>query len=77
MRILSIHNPRAGNREHSKKQLIASPEAFGHQSVYQSTKKRGWKKQTIERSHQPMTMKPIDAFYERCGREQTTLMSTD
>jgi hypothetical protein len=20
---------------------------------------------------------PIDAFYERCGREQTTLMSTD
>jgi hypothetical protein len=77
MRILSIHNPRAGNREHSKKQLIASPEAFGHQTVYQLTKKRGWKKQTIEWSHQPMTMKPSDAFYERCGREQTTLMSTD
>src|SRR5437763_3528073 len=44
MRILLIHNPNAGDREHSKKQLVASLEAFGHHVSYQSTKKRGWKK---------------------------------
>jgi len=44
MRVLLIHNPKAGDREHSKKQLIASLSAFGHQTFYQSTKKPGWKK---------------------------------
>ena len=49
MRILLIHNPKAGDREHSKKQLVASLEAFGHHVSYQSTKKRGWKN-TLEHS---------------------------
>src|SRR4051812_5331966 len=44
MRILLIHNPKAGDREHSKKQLIASLAAFGHHIFYQSSKKRDWKK---------------------------------
>jgi diacylglycerol kinase family enzyme len=44
MRILLIHNPKAGERNHSKKQLISSLTAFGHQTFYQSTRKRDWKK---------------------------------
>ena len=44
MRVLLIHNPKAGDRKHTKKQLIAILAACGHQAVYQSTKKRGWKK---------------------------------
>src|SRR5206468_9475377 len=36
--------PKAGDRKHSKKQLIASLTKSGHQTLYQSTKKRGWKK---------------------------------
>ena len=49
MRILLIHNPKAGERQHSKKQLIASFAEFGHQTFYQSTKKPGWKK-ALDRS---------------------------
>ncbi|HEX4652955.1 MAG TPA: diacylglycerol kinase family protein [Candidatus Udaeobacter sp.] len=44
MRILLIHNPKAGERNHDKKQLIASLIERGHKTFYQSTKKRGWKK---------------------------------
>ncbi|PYL12185.1 MAG: hypothetical protein DMF48_03035 [Verrucomicrobia bacterium] len=44
MRILLIHNPKAGDRKHSKKQLMASLTRCGHQAFYQSTKKHGWKK---------------------------------
>jgi diacylglycerol kinase (ATP) len=43
MRILLIHNPKAGDRKHSKKQLLASLTRSGHQAFYQSIKKRGWK----------------------------------
>ena len=42
MRILLVHNPNAGDREHSKKQLIASLATFGHQTFYESTTNRGW-----------------------------------
>jgi diacylglycerol kinase (ATP) len=44
MRILLIHNPKAGSRKHSKKQLLASLTRCGHQPLYHSIKKRGWKK---------------------------------
>jgi diacylglycerol kinase (ATP) len=44
MRVLLIHNPKAGNRKHSKKQLMASLTRSGHQAFYQSIKERGWKK---------------------------------
>src|SRR5215510_11589128 len=43
MRILLIHNPKAGDRKHSKKQLMASLTKSGHQAFYQSIKERGWK----------------------------------
>jgi diacylglycerol kinase family enzyme len=49
MRILLIHNPKAGDREHSKEQLMASLTALGHRPIYQSTKKGGWKK-TFDKS---------------------------
>jgi diacylglycerol kinase (ATP) len=44
MRILLIHNPKAGDRTHSKKQLMASLTRCGHQAFYYSIKERGWKK---------------------------------
>ena len=44
MRVLLIHNPKAGDRKHSKKQLMASLTRCGHQAFYHSIKERGWKK---------------------------------
>ena len=44
MRILLIHNPKAGDRKHSRKKLIAALTNHGHHALYQSTKKSGWKK---------------------------------
>ena len=38
-----IHNPEAGDEEHSKKELISIVEANGFQCKYASTKKKGWK----------------------------------
>jgi diacylglycerol kinase (ATP) len=43
MRVLLIHNPKAGDRKHGKKQLMASLTRCGHQAFYQSIKERGWK----------------------------------
>ena len=43
MRVLLIHNPKAGDRKHGKKQLMASLIRCGHQASYQSIKERGWK----------------------------------
>ena len=44
MRIVLIHNPKAGDRNHSKKRLMASLIRSGHQAFYHSIKERGWKK---------------------------------
>ncbi len=44
MRIVLIHNPKAGAGRHSKKELIAALANLGHRVLYRSTKKRGWKK---------------------------------
>jgi diacylglycerol kinase family enzyme len=44
MRILLIHNPEAGDRTHSRKQLVASLIRCGHQAFYQSIKERDWKR---------------------------------
>ena len=44
MRVLLIHNPKAGDGKHSKKQLMASLTRCGHQPFYQSIKERGWRK---------------------------------
>ena len=44
MRALLIHNPKAGDRKHGKKQLMASLTRCGHQAFYQSIKEQGWEK---------------------------------
>lgn len=51
MRILLAHNPKAGDRTHSKKQLMDSLTKCGFQAFYQSIKGRGWK---------PAFKKPVD-----------------
>jgi len=38
-----VHNPTAGDEEHSKKDLISMIEKKGYQCVYASTKEKGWK----------------------------------
>jgi diacylglycerol kinase (ATP) len=38
-----IHNPTAGDEEHSKKQLISIIEANGFECIYSTTKKKSWK----------------------------------
>jgi diacylglycerol kinase (ATP) len=44
MRVLLIHNPKAGDRKHGKKQLMRSLKRSGLQAFYQSIKERGWQK---------------------------------
>jgi diacylglycerol kinase (ATP) len=44
MRALLIHNPKAGDRKHGKKQLMGSLKNRGIQAFYQSIKKPGWEK---------------------------------
>ena len=44
MRVLLIHNPKAGDRKHGKKELMRSLKRNGLQAFYQSVKERGWEK---------------------------------
>jgi diacylglycerol kinase (ATP) len=39
-----MHNPKAGDAKHGKKQLMAALAKSGHHATYQSTKERGFKK---------------------------------
>jgi len=39
-----VHNPTAGDEEHSKKELISLIEKKGYKCIYSSTKTKGWKK---------------------------------
>jgi diacylglycerol kinase family enzyme len=39
-----MHNPCAGHGKHRKKELMAALAKVGHHAIYQSTKKRGYKK---------------------------------
>jgi len=38
-----MHNPKAGNGEHGKKELMAALAQAGHRATYQSTKKKNYK----------------------------------
>ena len=38
-----MHNPKAGDAKHGRKQLMAALAGAGHDAVYQSTKERGFK----------------------------------
>ncbi len=44
MRVTLMHNPKAGDAEHGRKQLMAALAEAGHHATYQSTKERGFKK---------------------------------
>src|SRR5207245_10655812 len=44
MRITLIHNPKAGDAKHGKRQLMAALAKAGHHATYQSTKEPGFKK---------------------------------
>jgi diacylglycerol kinase (ATP) len=44
MRITLMHNPKAGDVEHGKKELMAALAKAGHHATYQSTKKKDYKK---------------------------------
>ena len=44
MRVTLMHNPKAGDAEHGRKQLMAALAVAGHHATYQSTKERGFKK---------------------------------
>src|SRR5438128_2073470 len=44
MRIVLLHNPKAGNGEHEAEELIEALQKAGHDAVYQSSKKKGIKK---------------------------------
>jgi diacylglycerol kinase (ATP) len=44
MRITLIHNPKAGDAKHGKKQLMTALAEAGHHATYQSTKEPGLKK---------------------------------
>jgi diacylglycerol kinase family enzyme len=44
MRVLLIHNPKAGDGKHTREQLIASLTRCGHQPFYQSIKDSRWRK---------------------------------
>jgi diacylglycerol kinase (ATP) len=39
-----MHNPKAGDAKHGRKQLMAALARAGHHAVYRSTKKRDYKK---------------------------------
>jgi diacylglycerol kinase family enzyme len=49
MRVLLIHNPTAGDEEHSKEALTAALEAAGHEVTWQSTKESGWERALVAR----------------------------
>jgi hypothetical protein len=44
MRITLMHNPKAGDAEHGRKELMAALAKAGHHATYQSTKKKDYKK---------------------------------
>src|SRR5947208_11610265 len=44
MRILLVHNPKAGSKQWSKEQLMKALVRAGHQPIYRSSKKKGWRK---------------------------------
>src|SRR5436305_4296981 len=44
MRIILMHNPKAGRGKHAKRDLMAALANAGHHAIYQSTKKRDYKK---------------------------------
>ena len=53
MRILLLHNPKAGSEEHEGEDFIKALKKTGHKAIYQSAKKKGDRKSAEKeiRSH--------------------------
>src|SRR5205823_8244986 len=51
MRILLVHNPKAGSEEHQSEDLIKALKRAGHKAIYQSSKERGMTKALEKRIH--------------------------
>lgn len=68
MRILLIHNPKAGRGKHAKRDLMAALAKAGHHAVYQSTRKGDYKK-ALKKSTDLVLAAGGDGTIGRIGRE--------
>src|SRR3981189_1826117 len=68
MRIILMHNPKAGRGKHTKKDLMAALANTGHHAIYQSTKKSGYKK-ALKKSTDLVLAAGGDGTVGKIGRE--------
>ena len=68
MQIILMHNPKAGDAKHGKKQLMAALAKAGHQVTYQSTKKNNYKK-ALKKSADLVIAAGGDGTVGKVGRE--------
>jgi diacylglycerol kinase (ATP) len=77
LRVLLMHNPTAGNEEHSPQSLIAALEAAGHDVRWQSTKETAWER-ALEEEADLVVVAGGDGAVRKVFRELagTTLLAT-
>jgi diacylglycerol kinase (ATP) len=68
MRIILIHNPKAGRGKHSKRDLMALLAKAGHHAIYQSTTKSNYKK-ALKKSTDLVIAAGGDGTVGKVGRE--------
>src|SRR6266581_4938360 len=68
MRIILMHNPKAGRGNHAKKELMAALANAGHHAIYQSTKKSDYKK-ALKKSVDVVLAAGGDGTAGKVGRE--------
>src|SRR5262245_51176461 len=73
MRILLLHNPKAGDREHEGEELVEALEKAGHEPIYQSLKQKDFKKAFEEKVDLVLTAGGDGAV----GKVARQLMGTD
>src|SRR5204863_3599544 len=68
MRIILMHNPKAGRGNHARKELMAALANAGHHAIYQSTKKSDYKK-ALKKSVDVVLAAGGDGTVGKVGRE--------
>jgi diacylglycerol kinase family enzyme len=68
MRIILMHNPKAGRGNHGKKELTAALANAGHHAIYESTKNSDYKK-ALEKSVDLVLAAGGDGTVGKVGRE--------
>jgi diacylglycerol kinase family enzyme len=68
MRIILMHNPKAGRGNHARKDLMAELASAGHHAIYQSTKKSDYKK-VLKKSVDVVLAAGGDGTVGKVGRE--------